>query len=150
MSVATDIIAALQALQAQILVANGYRTDAGLNTHLNLEYETEPPNKPCTILFPGDITDTVDDECCLGEESHYRPVKIQGCLLDDAAGTNGEDLRLDLLQAINQDRTLGGLIEDIDGDIKTKAEVKAAGDQGYISFVDLKCTLWWVTEFGGA
>jgi len=145
-----DIIIALQVLQAQILVVNGYRTDAGLNFWLNLEYQTEPPAKPCTILYPGDVTDSLggDPEPALGEENHSLAVKIEGFIDDSETGSQGQALRQDILQAFNADRSLGGLVEMVDPSLTSSSTVEEAGEGGFLSFVNVEFTLTYVTLLG--
>ncbi|MCF6178908.1 MAG: hypothetical protein L3J63_05890 [Geopsychrobacter sp.] len=147
-----DIITALQALQAQILIANGYRTDAGNKAWLNLEYQTEPPQKPCSILYPGEVTDSVDGDppASLGEENHHLDIKLEGFINDTERGDQGQKLRQDFLQVINQDRTLGGLVEGIDGALKSSATIEQAGEGGFYSFVEMEFTLLYVTLWGAS
>lgn len=147
-----SIITALQDLQAQILVVNGYRTNAGNKFWLNLEYQTEPPHKPCSILYPGEVTDSVDGEtpASLGEENHYLGIRLEGFIEDTERGDQGQQLRQDFLQLVNQDRTLGGLVEGIDGALKSSTTIEQAGEGGFYSFVEMNFTLFYVTLWGEA
>jgi len=146
------IITALQVLQAQILVAGGYRTDAGLNFFLNLEYQTAPPAKPCTILYPGEVTDSTggDTPPSLGEENHSLPVKIEGFIADTERGVEGQKLRQDILQAFNADRSLGGLVELVDPNLTSSSTVEEAGEGGFLSFVNVEFVLTYVTLMGAS
>jgi len=147
-----DIIAALQALQARILTAGGYRTDAGQHVWLNLEYQTAPPEKPCTILYPGEVSDSTggDTPPSLGEENHSLPIKIEGFIADNERGEQGQALRQDILQAFNADRSLGGLVELVDPQLTSSATVEEAGEEGFLSFVQVELTLFFVTLLGAS
>jgi len=159
-----DIIAALQLRFSQIRVTpyievgyslgdyvdNIFQTDAGANSFLNLEYQTAPPEKPCTIVYTGDVTDTLDGDTppSLGEENHFFEIKVEGFINDSAAGSEGQKLRQDFIHAINQDRTFGGLVEGVEGAIKSSTTVEPAGEGGFLSFVEIHFTLFYATIWG--
>lgn len=147
-----DIIAALQAMLAQITTANGYRTGAGSRVWLNLEYQTVPPQKPCCILFPGEVSDSLSGDLApsLGEENHTLPVKIEAWIADSESGTQGQALRQDILQAFSADRSLGGLVELVDPQISSGSTVEDVGEEGFASYVQVEMTLLYVTLLGGS
>ena len=145
-----DIITALRTRFALVLKANGYRTDAGLKVWLNLEYQTAPPAKPCVIIYPGDVSDSLDGNVppSLGEENHALPIKLEGFIDDTETGAQGQSLRQDILQAFNTDRSLGNLVELVDPGLSSSATVEEGGEAGFISFVQVELTLNYVTLMG--
>lgn len=154
-----QIIAALRARFEGILVAGGYRTDAGNNVTINDEVKTEAPQFPCIMIFPGESRDSLAGETppSQGEENHYLPVEISALIEDDAAGSRGEALRQDLLKALKADIYFGGLAEGLSGDIISSAEttpaasvpgIKEKPPQGFIGKADLNFTIFYVTLFG--
>ena len=150
MSKYDDIITALQARLGLILIASGYRTDAGAKVWVNLQYQTEPPQVPCCIIFPGDVSDSLDGDTppSQGEENHLLPVEIEGFIADDETGSAGHDLRQDILTALKVDRLFGGLTEGFSGAIESSATVYQAGQSGFRSHVQVRVTLFYVTAYG--
>jgi len=146
------IIAALLAAFARIQVANGYNTDAGQRVWKNQEYQTAPPEKPCIILYPGDIDDSLDGDPApsQGEENHLLPFTVEGMIADDEAGTQGELLRQDILKALKADMFFGGLTEGFSGGQSSSATVEDAGEEGFLGHVVVNATLLYVTLFGEA
>lgn len=145
-----NLITALLAMLAQITVVGGYNTDAGQKVWLNLEYQTAPPQKPCVILFPGEVSDSLssDPVPSFGEENHSLPLKIEAWITDSETGSQGQALRQDILKAFNADRSLGGLVELIDPNISSEATVEEGGEEGFISFVQVEMNLLYVTLLG--
>ncbi len=144
------IIAALLSALGQIQIVNGYNTDAGLKVWRQHEYMTEDPEKPCIILFPGEVTDSLDGDPApsQGEENHLLPFKIEAFIADDAAGAQGSKLRQDIVKALKVDQYLGGLSEGYDGSVTSNSTVERAGNNGFLGFVEINATLLYVTLFG--
>ena len=150
MSTYDSIITALKAALAQIRTATGYRTDAGERVFINLEYQTAPKETPCIILFPGDVTDTIDGDTppSQGEENHYLPVTIEGWISDDETGAQGHAIRQDILQAIKTDPYFLGVTEGFSGSITSGAEIVDGGEQGFLGFAQVSLTIFYVTAYG--
>ncbi len=144
------IITALQTALAQIRIANGYRTDAGALVHLNLEYQTAPKQTPCLILFPGEITDTIDGDIppSQGEENHFLPITVEGWIADSESGAEGQKLRQDILKALKVDQFLGGLTEGFSGSVTSSTTIEDAGAEGFLGFVQVIATIHYVTAWG--
>lgn len=145
-----DIIAAHSARLSEIRTAVGYRTDAGERVFINLEYKTAPKEVPCLILFPGEVTDTLDGDTppSQGEENHYLPVTIEGWTADDETGAQGQALRQDILQSLKTDPYLGGLTEGYSGAINSSSEIEDGGDEGLLGFAQVTATIFYVTAYG--
>jgi hypothetical protein len=143
-----DLLAAVDTALGQIRLDNGYRTEAGLRVWRNLEYQTAPPDKPCVIVYPKGVEDDVDN-ACIGEENHRLQLEIEGFIDDLETGETGEGLRLDILQALKSDETFGGLAEE--GIISSGSNVQTedAGEEGFLSFVQVRVTLSYFTAWGG-
>lgn len=152
MSAYDNIVSYLEALLGQISLANGYRTDAGTKVWKNLEYKTAPAGMPCSILYPGAVSDTLggDPPPSQGEENHLLPISIEGFIHDSERGDQGEALRQDFLQALKTDCYFGGLTEGFHGDISSSSTIEDAGDEGLIGFVKVDATILYVTAYGGA
>lgn len=150
MSAYADILAAIEARLGQILVANGYRTDAGAAVWKNLEYQTAPPQKPCLIYYPGELSDSLDGDPApgAGEENHLLPVEIEGFISDTERGDAAEALKLDILQALKADPYFGGLTEGWSGAITSSSTVEDGGAEGFIGFAKASVTLFYVTPWG--
>lgn len=146
-----DILAELDSRLGQIAVAGGYRTDAGARVWKNLEYQVSPPEKPCLIYYPGEISDSLDGETppALGEENHTLPVTIEGFIADTERGDQGELLRQDVLQALKLDPYFNGLAEGFEGQIRSSSRVEDAGDEGFLGFVTVDFSVFYVTPYGG-
>jgi len=144
------IITALQTALAQIRIANGYRTDAGALVHLNLEYQTAPKQTPCLILFPGDLTDTIDGDTppSQGEENHMLPIAVEGWIADNESGSEGQMLRQDILKALKADQFFGGLTEGFSGSMASSTQIEDAGADGFFGSVQVTATIFYVTAWG--
>ncbi len=147
-----DIIAAVKTALGGISTANGYRTDAGSTVFENLEYQTQPKQLPCLILFPGDVTDSLggDTPPSQGEENHTLPIEVEGWIKDDETGAQGAALRQDILQALKADRYFGGLTEGFQGAVSSGVEIVDGGAEGMLGFARVEATLFYVTAWGGA
>jgi len=146
-----DIITALRTRLALIKISDGYRTDAGSRVWLNLEYQTAPAAKPCVIVYPGDVSDSLDGDVppSLGEENHSLSIKLEGFIDDSETGYQGQALRQDILQVFNADRSLGNLVELVDPGLSSGATTEESA-AGFVSFVNVEFTLNYVTLLGGA
>jgi len=145
-----NIVAWYMALLATITQASGYNTDAGLNVYLDLDYDTEPEKIPCSILYPGEVTDSLEGNTPpgAGEENHYLPLKFEGHIKEDDENTLGKALRNDLLRAIKADRFAGGLTEGFEGNITSNVITEESANRGYVSFVQIELTVFYVTAWG--
>lgn len=149
MSIRDQILTALTLVLAGIRVANGYQTDAGLRVWVNLEYQTAPPDKPCLILYPGDVSDSVDGDppASLGEENHGLALSVEGFIADSESGAQAELLRQDILRALKLDPWCGGLADGF-GAITSAARVENAGEEGLLGFVRIDFTINYATPYG--
>lgn len=147
-----DIQAALLARLGEILIANGYRTDAGERVWLNLEYQTAPPEKPCLILYPGEVSDSLDGDtpASLGEENHLLPIVIEGFIVDSERGDQAAALWQDVQKALKTDPWFGGLTEGFSGSFVSSSRVEDAGEAGMLGFVRVECSIFYATEYGDA
>lgn len=150
MSRELDIINLLEAALSRVSAANGYQTEAGMNVYRNLEYETQPEDAiwPCLINLPGELQCGYEGDIspCLGEQNNYLPIKIEGFILDDERGSNGQALKEDLRRAITTAGTFGDLVELVQ-DYSSKAETKS-GAENYWSYVSASFTIFFVTLWG--
>lgn len=151
-----DILTAIQARLAGISQASGFRTDAGFQVWKNLEYQTAPPNLPCVIYYPGTVSDTVEGDVppSLGEENHFLPLKIDGVIRDTERGDQAEALKQDILRAFKSDPYFGGLTEGFSGAITSSSKVVPAAEsdemitEGFLGFVEVEVTIFYVTAYG--
>ncbi len=145
-----DINSALKAALGQILTANGYHTNAGQRVWQNLEYQTAPPDKPCMILYPGEVDDSLDGDPApsQGEENHLLPIRVEGFIVDDEAGTRGSLLRQDIVKALKTDPYFAGLSEGFSGGFSSSATVEDGGEDGFLGMVEVNATLLYVTLYG--
>ena len=150
MSTELDILNLLETTLQGITIANGYRTDIGVSTFKNLEYETAPEASlwPCCIYFQGDLSSGTDGDvpAGLGEQNNFLPVTVEAYILDDERGTAGQQVKEDLRQALTAAGHFGGLVELVQ-DYKSASEVKS-GAEGYWSYVYVSFTLFFVTSWG--
>jgi len=92
-----------------------FRTDAGLLVDKHLEYTEHPDARPSIAFFTGkNVTSTDGDPAPeLGMENHTLSITVQGFIESDKAGTEGDDLKLDLVSALRGDPWWNGLIVDV-------------------------------------
>lgn len=150
MSRLSDIIDAVEVALRGITQAGGYHTDAGLNVYLRLEFQLHPPVMPALILWPGDVTDSLEGDTppSQGEENHLLPIEVEGYIATGERGEEAEGLRQDILKALKVDRLFGGLTEGYSGNITSTAEVEEAGEGGLLGHVQVKGTIFYVTAYG--
>lgn len=145
-----QILAALETLLRGITESNGFSCNAGDKVWRNLEYQSQPPEKPCLILYPQTVTDSLGGETppSQGEENHFLPIEIEGFITDDERGSCAEGLRGDIAKAIKSDTYLGGLTEGFESSITSEARTENAGKDGFLGFVLVKFTILYVTLYG--
>jgi hypothetical protein len=146
-----DILTFLETVLGTIEQANGYDTNAGFNVFLDLEYETEPEEIPCVITYPGEVTDSLEGNTPpgAGEENHYLPIKIEGHIVEDDERTQGKALRSDILKVLKSDVYFGGLTEGFEGSTTSVVVTEESLNHGYVSFVQVEFTIFYVTAWGG-
>lgn len=160
MSLYDDVLASIETALRRIRTTNGFRTNAGLLVWKNLEYETAPPDLPCVIYYPGQVSDTVEGEVppSQGEENHYLPIKIDGVIRDTERGDKAEALRQDILAALKADPYFGGLTEGFSEGMTSSSRIEPAaeasdrdnaGEGGFLGFVEVNATIFYVTTYGG-
>ncbi|TLM66014.1 MAG: hypothetical protein FDZ69_07475 [Deltaproteobacteria bacterium] len=150
MSRLSDIIEAVETALQGIKQSAGYHTDAGYHVHLRREFQLSPPDKPALILWPGDVTDSLDGDPApsQGEENHLLPIEIEGYIDTDERGEAAENLRQDILKALKADQYFGGLTEGYSGNTSSTVEVEEAGEEGLLGHVQVKATIFFVTGYG--
>lgn len=152
MSKELDILTALETALNGITVAGGYQTDAGTNVFKNLEYETAPESSlwPCCIYFPGELSSGYEGDIppALGEQNNFLPILLEGFILDDERGTNGQKLKEDFRKMITAAGSFGNRVEEVTS-YKSDLEVKP-GAEGYWSYVSASFVLFYVTPWGGS
>lgn len=89
-----------------------FRTDAGRIVDKQMEYTEHPDDMPALVYYTGKHSVSTDGDIPaeLGMENHTVEVLIEGFILSDKAGSQGDDLKLDITCAIKQDPWCGGLI----------------------------------------
>jgi len=108
-------------LGQQITLFNGkvytFRTDAGRLVDKHLEYTEHPDDLPSCVFYTGKNTSSLDGDPApeLGMENHTLEISIEGFIESDKAGTEGDDLKLDISVALKADPYWGGLIELLQG-----------------------------------
>lgn len=151
MTIRDQILTALTLALAGIRVANGYQTEAGARIWVNLEYQTAPPDKPCLILYPGEVTDSVDGDApaSLGEENHSLALSVEGFIADSESGAQAEALRQDVVKALKLDPWCGGYADGFGG-FTSSARVEDAGEDGLLGFAKIDFTVNYATPYGDA
>jgi hypothetical protein len=145
----SDLITAIESALSDITLVNGYRTDAGQRVWRGVEYQSEPPTKPCIIYYPGEVGSSVDGDPppSLGEQSHRLPVQIEAYIDDDATAAAAEDLRHDLVAALHKDPFFGGLCDGIES-VSSSARAERGGQGGYLGVVEVDLTITYTTLYG--
>jgi len=90
-----------------------FRTDAGQLVDKHQEYTEHPDDMPSIVIYTGKKTTIVDDTVELGMESHSLEVSLEGFIESDKAGTEGDNLKLDITSALKADPWWGGLIQEL-------------------------------------
>lgn len=147
MTVKAAIDAYLTDLFSGIRLANGYRTDAGADVFLELEYTEKPEVIPCLCLYRGELSSGTAGPVppCCNEDNHLYPWAIEGFIADTKDGAAGQLLEADIIRRLGSDPSLGGLIESQE-DIKSVTAVEQ-GDDVY-STVKVSFTAFYVTPRG--
>ena len=145
-----DIISALLNTLQQVQQINGFNTDAGIRVWQNQEYMTANPVKPCIILYPGEVDDSLDGDPppSQGEENHLLPIMVEGMIKDDEAGSQGSLLRQDIVKALKADPFFDGLSDGFSGGFSSSAIVEDAGEDGFLGRVEVNAILLYVTLYG--
>lgn len=103
------------------------QTDAGQQVDKNLEYTEHPDILPSVVYYTGPNTTMVDDTVELGMENHLQEVSVEGFIECDKAGTEADQLRLDIAAALRGDPWWNGLILELQ-DIKTDISIQNGED----------------------
>lgn len=135
----------------QITMFNGqvytFRTDAGQLVDKHLEYTEHPDDMPSIVFYTGKNVSSLDGDPApeLGRENHLLEISIEGFIESDKAGTEGDDLKLDISVALKADLYWGGLIELLQG-FETDSDIQV----GDIIFTIIKVgfTALYTAPFG--
>jgi hypothetical protein len=124
-----------------------FRTDAGQLVDKQLEYTEHPDEMPAIVFYTGKNTSTLEGDPApdLGMENHLQEITVEGFIESDKAGTEGDDLKLDIACALKADRYWGGLIEALQG-----FEVDSSTQIGDVVFsvVSVKFSALYTAPFG--
>lgn len=123
-----DILEALRVRAAQILIANGYHTDAGARVLQGKVFDTQTDTLPAIVITqPEDDADYVDDDETSTEPQMVSTFVLEGWREVDQANPLPDlmDLREDLLRACYRPTpdlpdTLGGIVSAMRLDSTTK------------------------------
>jgi hypothetical protein len=121
-----------------------FRTNAGRLVDKQLEYTEHPDDMPALVFYSGKNTSTTEN-AELGMENHLQEISIEGFIASDKAGTEGDDLRLDIAAAIKADPWWGGLIMDMQG-FETDTAIQI-GDEVF-TVVKVSFTVLYTAPYG--
>ncbi len=123
MTIADQIDAYLQSQLAKIrsgqtiTLFNGqvytFRTDAGRLVDKHLEYTEHPDDMPSIVFYTGKNTTILDDTVELGTENHSQEISVEGFIGSGKAGTEGDNLKLDITCVLKTDPYWSGLIIEL-------------------------------------
>ena len=103
-----QILDALAARLPLILVADGYRTDAGLYTvFIDSEVPKSKHDLPCLLVF--DSTADADDAVINGRTDYRLNITIEVVVLNDTSAKEQRRIAADVLKAIGVDDSFGQL-----------------------------------------
>lgn len=142
-----QIIANIEARLATVLMANGFKTSAGIRVYKNQEYTVQEQTRPLLTLFPGKNTITTDNTL-IGQQGHIFEIGIEGVVDDNERGEETDNLRADLAKIIWQDYSFGGLIVGMPESVTIDSRVENAGEDGFIGFVQAGFSVLYRTAMG--
>lgn len=124
-----------------------YQTDAGTNVYEGLEYTEHTEDTAHLALFRGELTSRIsgDEGVPLGFEHHHYGLNIEGMILDDKRGTEGEKLRRDLVQTVKSDDFCQYFLGRAVTDLKSKSTIQIGEEvfsQVSVSFTCVFRTLY--------
>ena len=107
LTIRQQIINAIKTRLQLILLANGYRTNAGALVFVDRKTPQGKDDLPCLLVFDG--TADASDNVINGRTDYALNISIEAAVLGDTLAADQREIVADVLQAIGVDDTFGGL-----------------------------------------